>query len=75
MNMAVLKNQMPREKWANRIAAAWQKQVPSIFEVGGLLEAAKAELKRGEWITMRSPLHSSMSSLSEFGAMRLWVPS
>jgi hypothetical protein len=43
---------MSREKWASRIAAAWQKQVPSIFEVGALLESAKAELKHGEWIAM-----------------------
>lgn len=47
-----LPNQLPREKWAKRIGAAWQKQVPSIFEVGALLEAAKAELKHGEWLAM-----------------------
>jgi Protein of unknown function (DUF3102) len=52
MNVAVLYNQLPREKWAKRIAAAWQKQVLSIFEVGALLEAAKAELRHGEWMTL-----------------------
>jgi hypothetical protein len=52
MSVAVLRNQLPREKWAKRIAVAWQKQVPSIFEVGALLEAAKAELKHGEWMAL-----------------------
>jgi len=51
-NVHTLPNQLPREKWAKRIAAAWQKQVPSIFEVGALLESAKAELKHGEWIAL-----------------------
>jgi hypothetical protein len=41
-----------REKWAKRIATAWQKQVQDIFEVGALLESAKAELKYGEWLIM-----------------------
>ena len=45
-------NALSHEKWAKRITDAWQNQVPSIFEVGSLLEAAKAELKHGEWIAM-----------------------
>jgi hypothetical protein len=45
-------NALSHEKWAKRITDAWQKQVSSIFEVGSLLEAAKAELKHGEWIAM-----------------------
>jgi hypothetical protein len=45
-------NALTRAKWAQRIADAWQKQVPSIFEVGSLLEAANLELRRGEWMAM-----------------------
>jgi hypothetical protein len=45
-------NVLSHEKWAKRITDAWQKQVSSIFKVGSLLEAAKAELKHGKWIAM-----------------------
>jgi hypothetical protein len=45
----VVPNVMPRGKWAARIAEAWQKQLPSIFEVASLLESAKAELRHGDW--------------------------
>ena len=49
-------NHLSREKWAKRIGAAWQKQVPSIFEVGALLEAAQVEFREtkryGEWSAM-----------------------
>lgn len=52
MNVTVLRNPLSREKWVSRITTAWQKQVTDIFEVGTLLEAAKAELKHGEWLIM-----------------------
>lgn len=42
-------NAMPRQKWVERIAKAWRGQLPSIFETGNLLEAAKDELAYGEW--------------------------
>jgi hypothetical protein len=45
-------NTMSRDRWATRIKEAWQKQVPAIFEIGVLLESAKAELRRGEWNAM-----------------------
>jgi len=45
-------NILTRGKWARRITEAWQKQVPSIFEVGSLLEGAKAELRHGDWVAM-----------------------
>jgi DUF3102 family protein len=47
-----LLNVMPRGKWATRITEAWQKQLPSIFEVASLLESAKAELRHGDWARM-----------------------
>lgn len=54
--MLRLPNVTSREKWAERISAAWREQVPSIFETGNLLESAKAELiangKRREWLKM-----------------------
>jgi hypothetical protein len=59
-------NALSHEKWAERITDAWQKQVPSIFEVGSLLEAAKAELKHGEWIAMiKSDLPFSRSTTNK----------
>ncbi|WP_234680339.1 hypothetical protein [Bradyrhizobium monzae] len=45
-------NILTRGKWAMRITEAWQKQVPSIFEVSSLLECAKAELRHGDWAAM-----------------------
>jgi Protein of unknown function (DUF3102) len=45
-------NTLAVEKWVDRIATAWQKQIPSIFEVGNFLEAAKAELKHGQFVEM-----------------------
>ena len=45
-------NVISRGKWAKRIAEAWQKQLPYIFEVASLLESARAELRRGDWISM-----------------------
>ena len=38
-----------RADWAALISGAWCEQLPSIFETGNLLEAAKAELDHGEW--------------------------
>jgi hypothetical protein len=43
------RNALSRSKWAERISAAWQTQVSSIFEVGTLLESARAELRRDEF--------------------------
>lgn len=54
---------MPRKKWVERILAAWTKvdaTTPGIIklteantsEIGNLLEAAHAELKRAEWVAM-----------------------
>jgi hypothetical protein len=44
------------DEWIERISGAWREQLPSIFETGNLLEAAKEELKasgrRGEWLKM-----------------------
>jgi hypothetical protein len=45
-------NVIPRGKWAKRITEAWQKQLPSIFEVASLLESAKTELRHGDWAKM-----------------------
>ena len=45
-------NVMSRGKWAKRITEAWQKQLPSIFEVASLLESAKSELRHGDWAKM-----------------------
>jgi hypothetical protein len=45
-------NSISRAKWAERIAHAWQKQVLSIFETASLLESAKAELRRGDFMKM-----------------------
>jgi hypothetical protein len=45
-------NVWTRGSWAARITDAWQKQIPSIFEVGSLLESAKAELRHGDWAKM-----------------------
>jgi len=45
-------NVLPRQKWAERIGDAWQKQVSSIFETASLLETAKAELRRGDFMRM-----------------------
>jgi hypothetical protein len=42
----------PRQRWASRITEAWQSQIAGIFEVGSLLESAKAELRHGEWIAL-----------------------
>lgn len=47
-----LSNARPRGIWAERISAAWREQLPSIFETGNLLEAAKLELDHGEWGVM-----------------------
>lgn len=47
-----LPNVAGREKWVERINAAWRESLPSIFETGNLLESAKAELIRGEWTVM-----------------------
>jgi len=44
-----LSNAASRQKWAERITAAWGEQLTSIFETGNLLEAAKEELVHGEW--------------------------
>jgi hypothetical protein len=45
-------NVWTRESWAARITDAWQRQIPSIFEVGSLLEAAKTELRHGDFVKM-----------------------
>jgi hypothetical protein len=45
-------NVISRGKWAMRITEAWQKQLPSIFEVASLLESAKTELRHGDWIKL-----------------------
>lgn len=45
-------NVMPHGKWAQLITGAWQKQLPSIFEVASLLESARSELRHGDWATM-----------------------
>ena len=45
-------NTASRKKWVDRISSAWREQVPSIFETGNLLEAAKAELAHGEWLVL-----------------------
>ena len=47
-----ISNVIPRGKWAKRITEAWQKQLPSIFEVATLLESAKTELRHGDWANM-----------------------
>lgn len=47
-----LPNTVPRQKWVDLIGTAWREQVPAIFETGNLLEAAKEELKHGEWLVM-----------------------
>ena len=47
-----LTNSVGREKWVEKISAAWRETVSSIFETGNLLEAAKAELPHGEWLKM-----------------------
>ena len=51
-HIEAIPNVISRGKWAKRIAEAWQKQLPSIFEVASLLESARAELRRGDWINM-----------------------
>jgi hypothetical protein len=51
-NVIQLENTAPREKWVTRISTAWRENLTSIFETGNLLEAAKAELKHGEWTAM-----------------------
>jgi hypothetical protein len=59
-------NIIGRGKWAKRITEAWQKQVPSIFETGSLLESAKAELRRGDWMKMiKSDLPFSQSTANK----------
>lgn len=45
-------NRRTRDEWAKLIHSKWQEQVESIFEVGNLLEAAKLELDRGEWLAL-----------------------
>jgi hypothetical protein len=45
-------NVLPRGNWAKLITIAWQKQLPSIFEVASLLKSARAELRRGDWAKM-----------------------
>ena len=52
ITMMRLPNTKTREQWAPRISSAWREQLPSIFETGNLLEAAKAELQHGEWLKM-----------------------
>jgi hypothetical protein len=49
-----LDNSMPLDKWVKRINAAWREQIPSIFETGNLLEAARLELREthGSWTAM-----------------------
>jgi hypothetical protein len=48
----VTERNLSNATWAERIAEAWQKQVPAIFETGSLLESAKAELRRGDFMKM-----------------------
>lgn len=50
--LVTIANTVPIEKWVIRISDAWREQVPSIFETGNLLEAAKAELRHGEWLLL-----------------------
>jgi hypothetical protein len=56
MGMAIKVTKLPntrsRADWAALISCAWREQLPSIFETGNLLEAAKAELLHGEWELM-----------------------
>jgi hypothetical protein len=47
-----LPNGRSREHWAGLITNAWREQLPSIFETGNLLEAAKCELPHGEFLKM-----------------------
>jgi len=59
-------NVMSRGKWAKRITEAWQKQLPSIFEVASLLESAKTELRHGDWAKMiKSDLPFSQSTANK----------
>jgi hypothetical protein len=51
---ATILNIMSPSKWATRICAAWQKQLPGIFETGVLLESAKDELRPAEWRALLS---------------------
>jgi hypothetical protein len=66
------RNSLPRAKWAQRITDAWQKQVPRIFETALLLESAKTELRRGEWMAMvKADLpfsHSTVNKLIKIAA-------
>jgi ribosomal silencing factor RsfS len=53
-------------QWAKRITEAWQKQVPSIFEVASLLESAEAELRKRDWTAMvRNDLPFGQSTASK----------
>jgi hypothetical protein len=55
-NVMRLPNVTSRQKWVELISNAWREQLPSIFETGNLLEAAKLELTEqkghGEWLRM-----------------------
>jgi hypothetical protein len=44
------------KSWATKIRAAWQNPLATIFEVGDLLVAAKAELPSGQFEKMRNEL-------------------
>jgi hypothetical protein len=48
----VRSNSLPREKWVSRIVGAWQGLLPCFIATGSHLEAAKEELRRGEWMAM-----------------------
>jgi hypothetical protein len=41
-----------RKMWADKIAAAWRRNLDGIFEVGNLLIKAKAELAHGKYLQM-----------------------
>jgi hypothetical protein len=59
-------NILTRGSWAKRITDAWQRQVPSIFEVASLLESAEAELRKRDWTAMvRNDLPFGQSTASK----------
>lgn len=46
------RTQIAIAQWAQKITAAWSKVGDGVFEIGRLLNDAKAELEYGEWTTM-----------------------
>jgi N6-adenosine-specific RNA methylase IME4 len=65
------------DQWAERITAALQKTVESVFETGRVLTAAKKALPRGDWMRLFSPNDNGdrmvplrIASADQF--MRIW---